>query len=163
MNDIDWWIKKPYTDLKKFVQTYDLSNKHERRESNYKYEAQAHGARMLDVRDGYEIWYVPTYDAMRILGRFYKGRSAKWCVASDDPSFWFDNHDDSEFILLIREHPKHDVFDKVAVEMMKRGRYYNEDDIIPWDLDNEDWTFTNDELIHEAWLLFKSNGETRMM
>jgi len=107
------------------------------------------------------MWYTPTYDSMRILGRFYKGRSAKWCVASDDPDFWFDNHEDSEFVVLIREHPQHDEFDKVAVEMMNHGRYYNEDDIIPWDLENEDWTFTNDELIHEAWLLFKDNGETR--
>lgn len=45
--------------------------------------------------------------------------------------------------------------------MMNHGRYFNEDDIIPWDLENEDWTFTNAELIHEAWLLFKDNGETR--
>jgi hypothetical protein len=42
---------------------------------------------------------------MEILGRYYKGCSAKWCVASDDPEFWFDNHMDDEFILLIREHP----------------------------------------------------------
>ena len=45
--------------------------------------------------------------------------------------------------------------------MMNHGRYYNEDDVIPWDLENEDWTFTDDSLMHEAWLLFKDNGETR--
>ena len=160
-NDIDWWIKKPFNDLKSFVQNFDKSNKRQRRDANYKQQAIDNGAKMLDTKDGYEIWYVPTYDAMVAIGRFYKGRSAKWCVASDDPDFWFDNHEDSEFVVLVREHPQNDEFDKVAIEMMNHGRYFNEDDIIPWDLENEDWTFTNAELIHEAWLLFKDNGETR--
>ena len=160
-NDIDWWIKKPFNDLKSFVQNFDISNKRQRRDANYKQQAIDSGAKLLDTRDGYEMWYVPTYDAMVAIGRFYKGRSAKWCVASDDPDFWFDNHEDSEFVVLVREHPKNDEFDKVAIEMMNHGRYYNEDDVIPWDLENEDWTFTNDDLMHEAWLLFKDNGETR--
>lgn len=60
------------------------------------------GAKMLGSKDGYEIWYVPTYEAMRTIGRFYKGISTTWCVASDDPSFWFENHDMSEFIVLVR-------------------------------------------------------------
>lgn len=161
MNDIDWWIKKPYQEFKNFVLSFDTRNKSERREEDWRQNAINNDAKLLGTKDGYEMWYTPTYDSMRILGRFYKGRSAKWCVASDDPDFWFDNHEDSEFVVLIREHPQHDEFDKVAIEMMNHGRYYNEDDIIPWDLENEDWTFTNDELIHEAWLLFKDNGETR--
>ena len=160
-NDIDWWIKKPFNDLKSFVQNFDKSNKRQRRDANYKQQAIDNGAKLLDAKDGYEMWYVPTYDAMVAIGRFYKGRSAKWCVASDDPDFWFDNHEDSEFVVLVREHPQNDKFDKVAIEMMNHGRYYNEDDIIPWDLENEDWTFTDDNLIHEAWLLFKDNSETR--
>lgn len=161
MNDIDWWIKKPYSEFKNFVLSFDTRNKSERREEDWRQNAINNDAKLLSTKDGYEMWYTPTYDSMRILGRFYKGRSAKWCVASDDPDFWFDNHEDSEFVVLIREHPQHDKFDKVAIEMMNHGRYYNEDDIIPWDLENEDWTFTNDELIHEAWLLFKDNGESR--
>lgn len=161
MNDIDWWIKKPYSEFKNFVLSFDTRNKSERREEDWRQNAINNDAKLLGTKDGYEMWYTPTYDSMRILGRFYKGRSAKWCVASDDPDFWFDNHEDSEFVVLIREHPQHDEFDKVAIEMMNHGRYYNEDDIIPWDLENEDWTFTNDELIHEAWLLFKDNGESR--
>ena len=160
-NDIDWWIKKPFNDLKSFVQSFDTSNKRQRRDANYKQQAIDNGAKLLDTKDGYEIWYVPTYDAIVAIGRFDQGRSAKWCVASDDPDFWFDNHEDSEFVVLVREQPQNDEFDKVAIEMMNHGRYYNEDDIIPWDLENEDWTFTNDDLMHEAWLLFKDNGETR--
>ena len=102
-NDIDWWIKKPFADLRRFVSSYDASNKQERRNANYKQQAIDDGAKLLDTRDGYEIWYVPTYDAMKTLGRFYKGRSAKWCIASDDPEFWFDNHDEDEFLVLVRE------------------------------------------------------------
>ena len=160
-NDIDWWIKKPFNDLRRFVQTYVPTNKKERRETNYKQQAQDEGAKILGIQDGYEIWYIPTYEAMKIIGRFYKGRSAKWCVASDDPEFWFDNHDDDEFIVLVKQQPSHDEFDKVAIQMLHHGRYYNEDDIVPWDLENEDWTFTNDDLIHEAWMLFIDNGERR--
>lgn len=160
-NDIDWWIKKPFNDLKSFVQNFDKSNKRQRRDANYKQQAIDNGAKLLDTKDGYEMWYVPTYDAMVAIGRFYKGRSAKWCVASDDPDFWFDNHEDSEFVVLVREHPQNDEFDKVAIEMMNHGRYFNEDGIIPWDLENKDRTFTDNRLMHEAWLLFKDNGETR--
>ena len=93
---------------------------------------------MLGERDGYEIWYVPTYESMKILGRFYKGRSAKWCVASDDPDWWFDHHDEDEYVLLIREDPLGDEFDKIAIQMENRGRHFTEDNIIPWDLENND-------------------------
>lgn len=161
-NDIDWWIKKPYADFKKFVLSYDpSSNKKTRRDASVKQQAIDNGAKMLDVVDGYEIWYVPTYDAMVQLGRFYKGQSAKWCVASDDPEFWFDNHSSDEFVLLIREQPQHDEFDKIALQMEDGGRYYSQDNIIPWDIQNNDWTFTDDDLVHRAWMLFKGNGETR--
>ena len=97
------------------MQTYDTSNKKQRRDTNYKKQAFDNDAKLLGTRDGYEIWYVPTYEAMRILGRFYKGRAAKWCVASDDPEFWFDNHDEDEFVVLVKEQPKNDEFDKVAI------------------------------------------------
>ena len=166
-NDIDWWINKPFNDLRRFVQTYVPTNKKQRKETNYKQQAQDNGAKMLGVRDGYEIWYTPTYEAMKIIGRYYKGRSAKWCVASDDPEFWFDNHDEDEFVVLVREHPQNDEFDKVAIQMQGHGRYFNEDDIVLWDLENNDDTFDNGvidnarDLIYYAWHLFKDNDERR--
>ena len=172
-NDIDWWIKKPFADLKSFVLNYNPANKKQRRDIDYRRQAVDNGAKLLDTRDGYEIWYVPTYEAMRILGRFYKGLSAKWCVASDDPEFWFDNHDEDEFVVLVREQPKNDEFDKVALQMAGHGRYFNQKQIIPWDLENNDETFTAryymtgldladvEDLIYYAWHLFKDNGELR--
>ena len=51
--------------------------------------------------------------------------------------------------------------------MENHGRYYDEDSIIPWDLDNNEETFdrgaieTAPELVHYAWQLFKDNGELR--
>ena len=140
-NDIDWWIKKPYSELKHFVLGFDTQNKRQRRDASYKEEA--------------------TYEAMRILGRFYKGISTSWCVASDDPSFWFDMHDASEFIVLVKEHPSRDIFDKIAIEMQNGGNYYDVDDFIMWVVENEDDRFCNDDLRHYAWQLFKHNGERR--
>ena len=167
LNDIDWWIKKPFADLRNFVQTHDFSNKRSRRDAEWRSEALQNDAKMLGERDGYEIWYVPTYESMKILGRFYKGRSAKWCVASDDPDWWFDHHDEDEYVLLIREDPLNDEFDKVAIQMENRGRHFTEDNIIPWDLENNDWTFDRGvvedapELMQYAWELFRENGELR--
>ena len=167
-NDIDWWIKKPFADLKKFVQSQQYApNKRQRRDADYRMEAMQNDAKVLGERDGYEIWYVPTYEAMKILGRFYKGRSAKWCVASDDPEYWFENHDNDEFVLLIREQPLNDEFDKIAVQMENKGYHFSEDSIIPWDIENNDCTFDRGvvdnapELIRYAWKLFKENGELR--
>lgn len=167
-NDIDWWIKKPFADLKKFVQSQQYApNKRQRRDADYRMEAMQNDAKVLGERDGYEIWYVPTYEAMKILGRFYKGRSAKWCVASDDPEYWFENHDNDEFVLLIREQPLNDAFDKIAVQMENKGYHFSEDSIIPWDIENNDCTFDRGvvdnapELIRYAWKLFKENGELR--
>lgn len=160
-NDIDWWIKKPFSELEAFVNNFDTRNKQERRDNNYKVQAMQNDAKMLGEKDGYEIWYVPTYEAMRILGRFYKGISTQWCVASDDPSFWFDNHDQSEFIVLVRKDLQHDEFDKIALEMQNGGNYFDIDDFKMWDVENEDDRFCNDELMHHAWQLFKHNGERR--
>ena len=47
------------------------------------------------------------------------------------------------------------------MQMEHHGRYYNEDDIVPWDLENNDRTFTDDDLMFYAWQLFKDNGELR--
>ena len=160
-NDIDWWIKKPFQALKDFVQSYDPSNKRQRRDNECRREMIDNGAKMLGSKDGYEIWYVPTYEAMRAIGRFYKGISTTWCVASDDPSFWFENHDMSEFVVLVRQNLQHNEFDKIAIEMQNGGRRFDVDEFLMWDVENEDDRFCNDELMHYAWELFVQNGERR--
>lgn len=164
-NDIDWWIKKPFNALKDFVLSFDnQSNVKTRRAEAVYQEAIDNGAELLDERNGYEFWYIPTYDAMKVIGRDYKNRPAKWCVASDDPSFWYENYDQSEFIVLVRKQPKHDEFDKVAIQFEDGGNYFNIDNIVTWDLDNNDKTFDEGavdgsyEMIEHAWHLLKDNG-----
>lgn len=160
-NDIDWWMKKPFSDLKNFVLNFDNRNKSERRQDSYRHKAEENGAKLLGIESQYEIWYVPTYDAMQALGRFYKGRSARWCVASDDPDFWFDNHENDEFVVLIKQVPIGDEFDKIAIQFEDGGRYFEKQKIVPWDLENNDRTFDDWDLIHTAWVLFKESGQTR--
>ena len=160
-NDISWWMKKPYSELKRFVLGFDMSNRRQRRDIDYRKQMVDNDARLLGNRNGYEIWYVPTYEAMRIIGRFYKGVSTDWCVSSDDPSFWFDMHDMSEFIALVREKMQHDEFDKIAIEMQNGGRAFDVDEFIAWDVENEDDRFANDSLMHYAWELFIDNGDRR--
>ena len=45
--------------------------------------------------------------------------------------------------------------------MPMHGRVYNSGKFVPWDIDNNDWTFKNDELVKHAWELFKDNGQLR--
>ena len=35
-NDIGWWMKKPYSELKKFVLGFDMRNRRERRDIDYR-------------------------------------------------------------------------------------------------------------------------------
>lgn len=54
--------------------------------------------------------------------------------------------------------------DKVAIEFMDGGRYFNAGNIRTWNIENDDEeTFFDDGLIRHAWELFKQNGETRDM
>ena len=45
--------------------------------------------------------------------------------------------------------------------MQNGGNYFDEDEFIMWDVENEDDRFCNGELMHYAWQLFKHNGERR--
>ena len=85
------------------------------------------GAQMLGEIDGYEIWHVPTYEASVLLGRDYKNRPTHWCISSDDPSFWFENYDQAEFLFCVRKDLKHDEKDKIAIEFQDGGKYFNVD------------------------------------
>lgn len=100
-NDIDWWIKKPFGDLKKFVDGFDTRKRSARRSDEYSKKAEKYGAVLMDEKDGYEIWYVPSYEAAVQLGRFYRNISAKWCISTDNPTYFSDNYRDSEFMFLI--------------------------------------------------------------
>lgn len=120
---------------------------------------------MLGQLDGYEVWYVPDYEASKILGRNYKHRPTHWCISSDDLDYWYENYDTSEFMFLIRSKPKNDNLDKIAVEFENGGHSYNRDKINVWDLDDvsdrEDGPFIPDSIVHEVWIMFKDSGMHR--
>jgi len=100
-NDIDWWIKKPFADLKKFVDGFDMRKRSVRRSDEHSRRAEKFGAKLMGERDGYEIWYVPSYEAAVELGRFYRNASAKWCISTDNREYFTSMYRDSEFMFLI--------------------------------------------------------------
>ena len=162
--DIEYWYKRPYSEFQKFVDTFDLSSKQEkkqRQQYELKQQAEDAGAQMLGILNGYEVWHIPTYEASVILGRNYKNRPTHWCISSDDPEYWFENYDIAEFIFLIREQPIGDEYDKVAIEFQDGGRTFNVDNIVVWDLnDNDDYDASQipDSMLHEIWLMFIDSG-----
>lgn len=63
---------------------------------------------------------------------------------------------------MIRKDFKHDRHDKVAVEFEDGGRYFNPSNIRTWNIENDDEeTFSNDDLVRYAWELFKDSGLRR--
>lgn len=62
-----------------------MRSRSERKNAECQAQAKQAGAEMLspDV-DGYEVWLVPSYEAAKVLGRFYKGKSAEWCISTDN-------------------------------------------------------------------------------
>lgn len=160
-NDIDWWINRPFEDLKRFVLDFNATNKSDRRQNEINSMVTAYGAECLGTKRGYEIWYVPNYESAQLLGRNYKNRPTHWCISSDDPEYWFETYDQSEFIFLIREKIKYDDHDKIAIQFMDGGRYFDIDQITVWNLNDEkeyDSTIIPYDLIHHAWELFKYEG-----
>lgn len=155
-NDIDWWIKKPFSDLEKFVNNYDTRNKSERKQDKYAQNAQDYGAVRLGDVGEYEVWFVPTHEAAMILGRFYKGITVKWCISTENPQFFNGTYGDSEFCFAIRREPIGDRFDKLAFQF--EGKY---DDLTIWDTQDNDNTFDDEEVIDKVEDMFKSSELSR--
>ena len=163
-NDIDYWIKKPFKQLKDFVNSFSNKNKSERRSDACYQDAIYNGASLLEVKDGYEIWFVPNYETAKILGRNYKNRPTHWCISSDDPEYWFENYDLSNFIFLIRQIPVGDNLDKIAIEFEDGGRSFDRDQIATWDLnDNKNDDLVSDEMLHYCWELMRERDLHREM
>jgi len=90
----------------------------------------------------YEIWYIGSSESSKQLGRFYKGRSAKWCICTDNADYYWNNdHKNDTFYFLIRKELKNDEFDKLAFEFKANG------DVKVWDINNRKNTFKDQEII----------------
>lgn len=100
-NDISWWMNRPFEEFKDYVDGFDARNRSDRRASNHVEVAKQFGAKKIGEKNGWEAWYVPSYEAARELGRFYMGASADWCISTDNASYFNDDYERSEFVFLI--------------------------------------------------------------
>ena len=127
-NDIDYWIKRPYSDLKKFITDYinthpniNQTNRQLRHVQYDKYakEAEKYGAKMLGYAGDYEVWYIPSYEASVQIGRFYKGIWAKWCISSENSDYFYNNYGDNEFVFMVLsgKNPEVEDFNKIALQL----------------------------------------------
>ena len=140
-NDIDWWIKKPFKDLKDFVDNFDSRKRSIRRSDAHAEKAKKYGAVLMDTIDGYEIWYVPSYEAAVELGRFYKNVSTSWCISTDEPRYFNDQYSDSEFMFLIHEDPENcpdKDLAKLALQVSKEYDDSDENDYKLWNASDYD-------------------------
>lgn len=132
-NAIEYWQARPFSEFRDFVQQFDTRNRSERKDTEYKAQAERAGAEMLspDV-DGYEVWLVPSYDAAKVLGRFYKGKSTGWCISTDNQDHFkrYFATRKTDFLFLIKLKPAGDDLDKVALEVRPSG------EVVPWDQAN---------------------------
>lgn len=133
-NDIDWWIKQPYDEFKKFVVNFDTSkNKETRKQDSYIKEAEKWGAVMFGKFGQYEAWFVPTYEAAVQLGRFYKSVSAKWCISTNNFDYFNNQYKDSEFIFLISDDKSLKNYQKIALQLTEHKDLEG-----VWDVDDND-------------------------
>lgn len=94
-NDIQWWMSKPYSEFKAFVDGFDTRKRSIRRSDEHAEKAKKFGAKPLALPpeiagNGWEAWYVPSYEAAVELGRFYRGYSASWCISTENSSYFND-------------------------------------------------------------------------
>lgn len=142
-NDIDWWIKKPFADLKRFVDGFDTRKRSERRSDEHARKAEENGAVLLGRKGGYEIWYVPSYEAAVELGRFYKNASAEWCISTDNDEYFNRNYSDYEFLFLIYDDPDEcpeEGFGKLAVQFRLASGRVLTNFVRVWDIEDNDVT-----------------------
>ena len=166
MNDIDWWIRRPYSEFQHFVKSFDLScTKTDRKDFELRRLAIKNGAVLLDVYEGYEIWYPSTYEAAKILGRNYKHSPTHWCICADDNGFyWYGEHNDEDFVFLIRQQTKHDVFDKIALVFNPKAlktHAWNSMFFETWDADDNPDEYNDEDIMHHVYDLLKQHPELK--
>lgn len=60
-----------------------------RRSDAHAQAAEKYGAKMLGMTGPYEVWYIPSHEAAQEIGRMYKGVSAKWCISTENPEYFY--------------------------------------------------------------------------
>lgn len=142
-NDIDYWhSKKTFNEFKEFIDIFQSKSQIKKTKKYNLTVSDDHKSKLIDDIKDYEIWYIGSPDSAIQLGRFYKGRSAKWCICTDNSDYYWNNdHKNDTFYFLIRKEMKYDDFDKLAFEFKANG------DIKIWDINNRKNTYTDQQVI----------------
>lgn len=142
-NDIDYWhSKKTFDEFKEFINIFQ-SKSQVKKDKKYNLTISNDcKSKLVDFIKDYEIWYIGSSDSAIQLGRFYKGKSAKWCICTDNADYYWNNdHKNDTFYFLIRKEMKSNEFDKLAFEYKANG------EIKIWDINNRKNTFIDNEVI----------------
>ena len=142
--NIDWWVKnKSFEDFKTTVN--DVSNKGSKtKQKKITAKSPVDGAILEGVTENYEIWKIITYKASRHMGRLYKNKSVKWCISTDESSYFNTSYKNSSFYFFVRKEFENDKYDKIALQIQKDG------DRIYWDVDDknsDDESFSVKEIV----------------
>lgn len=75
--------------MQQFVNAFDVRSRSIRRSDAHVQTAEKYGAKMLGMAGPYEVWYIPSHEAAQEIGRLYKGMSAKWCISTENPEYFY--------------------------------------------------------------------------
>ena len=92
---------------------------------------------------GYDLIFIPTYQACQFYGRQFRAKSTKWCISTSNPFFFHDIHGTEMFFFLVRDPSKPSSipgadtmkFAKIALQMVNR---HGSVDVVYWNLQNQD-------------------------
>lgn len=142
-NDIDYWhSKRTFNEFKEFINSFKSKTEIKNNKKYFLTISDDGKSKLIDNIKDYEVWYIGSAESAKQLGRFYKGRSAKWCICTDNGEYYWNNdHKNDTFYFLIRKELKNDDFDKLAFEYKANG------EIKVWDINNRKNTFKDEEII----------------
>ena len=114
--DINYWIKQGFEKFKSKVMEVEqkgskTSQKKERNSTPHK------EAIKIKDTENYEVFQIPSYEASKFMGRFYRNKSAGWCISTDSELHFNQSYRDSSFYFFIRKEFLGDTFDKIALEL----------------------------------------------
>ena len=130
--NIDYWRKQGYEKFKSKVMEVEArgSKKSQKRETNSTPHKDA--IRVKDT-ENYEVFQIPSYEASKFMGRFYKNKSTSWCISTDEKKYFNEEYKDSSFYFFIRKEFQGDEFDKVALQL-DEDNYH-----LFWDIADDDY------------------------
>lgn len=114
-SDIYFWIKKPANDLIDFIEEKSKNISKSKNKKNLKLA----GSRFICDNDDWLVYSITSHDACR-----YYGRNTKWCITEESDFYWRKYLlQGYRFYFCLRKSPKHDSFDKIALQCKGKKIY----------------------------------------